>query len=103
MASRTTGLMLVPVRGGSGMVSLRCARLETGERVGLAFTSETRLVEVMGADQPWIRLDERAIRALLAPLAVTRIRVDPSLVVAGVPADPPAPDRNEKAPVHGGR
>ncbi|WP_285626288.1 SAV_915 family protein [Actinoallomurus iriomotensis] len=75
-----TGLMVVPVRSGSGMVSLRCGRLPNGERVGIAFTTEARLVEAMGAGQAWIRLHERAMRAMLAPLGVTRLQVDPRVV-----------------------
>lgn len=74
-------LIVVPVRTGTGVVSLRCGRLPAGERVGLAFTTEARLAEAMGADQPWIRIDERAMRAMLAPLGVNRIQVDPGIVV----------------------
>ncbi|MFB9837228.1 SAV_915 family protein [Actinoallomurus acaciae] len=77
-----TGLMVVPVRSGSGTVSLRCGRLPGGERVGIAFTTEARLVEAMGADQAWIRIHERAMRAMLAPLGVTRLQVDPRVVAA---------------------
>ena len=80
-----TGLMVVPVRTGSGMVCLRCGRLPTGERVGIAFTTEARLAGVMGADQPWIHLNDRAMKAMLAPLGMTRIQVDPGLVAAGMP------------------
>jgi hypothetical protein len=80
-----SGSMVVPVRAGSGTVSLRCGRLPGGRRTGIAFTSEARLVEVMGADQSWIRLDERAMRAMLAPLGVTRIQVDPGAVTPGLP------------------
>jgi hypothetical protein len=77
--------MVVPVRTGSGTVSLRCGRLPDGRRVGIAFTSEARLIEVMGADQPWIHLNERAMRAMLAPLGVTRIQVDPGVVTPHLP------------------
>jgi hypothetical protein len=72
--------MVVPVRAGSGMACLRCGRLPSGERVGIAFTTEDRLARVMGAGQPWIRLDVRAMRELLAPVGVTRIQVDPGLI-----------------------
>jgi len=55
--------MVVPVRTGSGMVRLRCGRLPTGERVGIAFTTEARLAAVMGAGQPWGReTDEDMLR-----------------------------------------
>jgi hypothetical protein len=85
-----TGLMVVPVRTGTGTLSVRSGRLPTGEHVGIAFTSEARLVEVMGADQPWIHLNERAIKAMLAPLGVTRIQVDPGLIAASLPIAVPA-------------
>ncbi len=82
--------MVVPVRTGSGMVCLRCGRLPTGERVGIAFTTEARLAGVMGADQPWIHLNDQAMKAMLAPLGVTRIQVDPGLVAASLPISVPA-------------
>ena len=80
----------MPVRTGPGMVCLRCGRLPTGERTGIAFTSEARLAAVMGADQPWIHLHDQAMKAMLAPLCVTRIQVDPGLVAASVPVAVPA-------------
>ncbi len=81
-----TRLMVVPVHtGGSGMVSLRCGRLPSGERVGIAFTAEASLARAMGAGQPWIHLSAGAMRDMLAPLGVTRIPVDPGVVTAGRP------------------
>src|SRR5258708_20352607 len=85
-----TGLRVVPVRTGSGMACLRCGRLPTGERVGIAFTTEARLVRVLGAGQPWIHLSHRAMQEMLAPLGVTRIQVDPSLIAASLPISVPA-------------
>src|SRR4030081_1175888 len=82
---KATGLMVVPVGTGSGMVCLRCGRLPTGERVGIAFTTEARLAGVMGAGQPWIHLNDRAMKEMLAPLGVTRIQVDPGLITASLP------------------
>jgi hypothetical protein len=84
-AMTESALMVVPVRAGSGMVSLRCGRLPSGERVGIAFTTEERLAETMGTGQEWIRLHERALRAMLRPLGVTRIQLDPR-VLATTPA-----------------
>jgi hypothetical protein len=78
-------LLVVPVHAGPGMASLRCGRLPGGERVGIAFTSQGRLAEVMGAGQPWIRLSAPAMRDMLAPLGVTRIQVDPGVIAAGRP------------------
>jgi len=82
--------MIVPVRTGSGMVCLRCGRLPSGERAGIAFTTEARLAEVMGEGQEWIHLNDRAMKAMLAPLGVHRIQVDPGLVSASPPISIPA-------------
>jgi hypothetical protein len=62
-------------------ISLRCGRLPTGERVGIAFT-ETGLIKVMGRDQAWIRLSDGAMKTMLAPLGIRRIQVDPELASA---------------------
>lgn len=77
--------LVVPVHAGPGMAGLRCGRLPGGERVGIAFTSQASLAEVMGAGQPWIRLSAAAMRDMLAPLGVTRIQVDPGVIAAGRP------------------
>ena len=78
-------LLVVPVHARPGMASLRCGRLPGGERVGIAFTSQAGLAEVMGADQPWIRVSAAALRDMLARLGVTRIQVDPGVIAAGRP------------------
>jgi hypothetical protein len=72
------------------MVCLRCGRLPTGERVGIAFTSEARLARVMGAAQPWIQLSDRAMKEMLTSAGVARIQVDPGLIAAGLPVSVPA-------------
>jgi hypothetical protein len=82
--------MIVPVRTVSGMVSLRCGRLPTGERVGIAFTTEAHLAAVMGADQPWIQMSEQALEEMLEPLGVTRVQVDPGLIITSRPVSVPA-------------
>jgi hypothetical protein len=75
-------LLRVPVRTtAGGTLSVRTGRLEGGDRVGLAFTSAERLVRAFGAGQPSIRLHVSALRAMLRPLGVTRIQVDPTAVV----------------------
>jgi hypothetical protein len=87
-----TGLMVVPVRRGSWTVSLRCGRLPGGERVGIAFTTEAALMAVMGPGQPWIHLHERALRAMLAPLGVIRLQVNPGVVAeVSAPTGRPMP------------
>ena len=69
---------LVPVRESrAGTLALQTGRLISGDRVGLAFTSEASLLMTLGPSQQWIRLAPSALRAMLAPLGVTCIRVDP--------------------------
>jgi hypothetical protein len=85
MADRTPGhtaprhlLLLVPVTPGrAGALAVRTARLPSGQRTGLAFTSEATLHAALGPGQPWIRLSEPMIRDLLAPLGVAQLRLDP--------------------------
>lgn len=85
MDESATTLMVVPVQAGPGMVCLRCGRLPSGERVGIAFTSQARLARAMGAGQAWILLSAQAMREMLAPLGVTRIQVDPGMIAAARP------------------
>jgi hypothetical protein len=71
--------LYVPVRmSGAGVLALRTGRLESGERIGLAFTSEASLSFTLGAGQRWVMLGEQSLRGLLAPLGVRRLRVDPA-------------------------
>jgi hypothetical protein len=90
MDMNRTGLLVVPVLTGPGAASIQCGRLPTGQPVGIAFTSEARLAEVMGAGRPWIHLSEPAIKEMLLPLGVTRIQVDPGLVATRLPIFVPA-------------
>jgi hypothetical protein len=83
-------LMVVPVRAGSETVCLQCGRLPTGERVGIAFTTQARLAGVMGAGQPWIRLSDQAMKEMLASAGVARIQVDPGLIAENLPIAVPA-------------
>jgi len=69
---------LVPVRTTkAGTLALRTGRLLTGERVGLAFTSEASLLLAMGPSQQWVRLGYGAMRDMLAPLGIKNTRIDP--------------------------
>jgi hypothetical protein len=71
-------LFIVPVAPGrAGALALRTGRLPSGQRTGLAFTSEAALRAVLGPQQPWVRLSEPALRDLLAPLGILQIRLDP--------------------------
>lgn len=82
--------LFVPVRSGPTGCVTRFFRSPLGTRTAVAFTSEDRLVRTLGADQPWIRLSEPALRALAAPLGVTALRINPRLTApAPVPAAHP--------------
>jgi hypothetical protein len=73
-----THTYLVPVHEGKeGTVSIQTGQLISGERIGLAFTSEASLLMTLGPSQHWIRLGPGALQAMLAPLGVTSVRVDP--------------------------
>ncbi|MER7888545.1 SAV_915 family protein [Micromonospora sp. NPDC094482] len=90
---------VVPVREvpGRQAMTVRTARLPQGQRVGLAFTGPEKLVGAMGADQPWTRLCESALRAMLKPLGIDRIQLDPLLVAP--PVAPEAPAGTPSAPL----
>jgi hypothetical protein len=59
---------------------VRTGRQPQGRRVGIAFTRPDRLVAAMGKRQQWMRLSESALRAMLLPLGISDIQVDPILV-----------------------
>jgi SseB protein N-terminal domain len=71
-------MFLVPVQiSKAGALAVRTGRLPTGERVGLAFTSESAICQTLGPSQQWIRLAARALADMLAPLGVEQITIDP--------------------------
>ncbi len=81
-------IFAVPVRDlpGRPVRTVRTGRSPQGQRVGIAFTRPELLVAAMGADQPWEELCESALRAMLRPLGIDVIQVDPLLVAP--PLDP---------------
>jgi hypothetical protein len=84
---------IVPVRKSkAGSLALQTGRLRSGERVGLAFTSEASLLLTLGPSQEWIRLGGQALTDMLVPLGVDQVRVDPrpigELEVGGTPQEP---------------
>jgi hypothetical protein len=96
----------VPVHGTTspqeGTLALRTGRLLSGERIGLAFTSETSLLLTLGPCQEWIRLDEEALLDMLMPLGVEHIRVDPRPAAelqarSGGRPDQPGPEHPERS------
>jgi hypothetical protein len=71
-------LFFVPVReSGAGTLALQTGRLRSGERVGLAFTTEDSLLLTMGSSRRRVRLGGQALRDMLAPLGVRHVLVDP--------------------------
>jgi hypothetical protein len=84
---------IVPVRKSkAGSLALQTGRLSSGERVGLAFTSEASLLLTLGPSQAWIRLGGQALRDMLVPLGIEHVRVDPQpigqLAVGSSPREP---------------
>ena len=67
----------VPVRESGGTLALQTGRQRSGERVGLAFTTEDSLLLTMGSSRRWVRLGGQALRDMLSPLGVRHILVDP--------------------------
>ncbi|MEU8296400.1 SAV_915 family protein [Micromonospora sp. NPDC048909] len=92
---------VVPVHEvpGRQAMTVRTARLPQGQRVGLAFTGPEKLASAMGADQPWTRLCESALRAMLKPLGIDRIQLDPLLVAPPVAPEAPTPTETPTAPM----
>ncbi|KAB1140240.1 hypothetical protein F7R91_36975 [Streptomyces luteolifulvus] len=89
-------LLFVPVRvddrdGAPAVV--RTARPGAGqERVGLAFTGEERLHAALGPTQRWIRLSRPALLALLRPLGIEHVRINPLYVGPEMPRMPEVAD-----------
>jgi hypothetical protein len=85
---------LVPVRMiAAGTLALRIGRLGSGERVGLAFTSEASLMRTLGPSQQWVRLAREALDDMLAPLGIEHITIDPDRVGEACPDGPPSQRR----------
>jgi hypothetical protein len=80
---------LVPVRTcAAGTLALRTGRLGSGERVGLAFTSEASLTRTLGPSQQWIHLAREALTDMLEPLGIEHITIDPDPVGESCTAGP---------------
>jgi hypothetical protein len=81
---------LVPVRMiAAGTLALRIGRLGSGERVGLAFTSEASLRRTLGPSQQWVHLAREALDDMLAPLGIERVTIDPDRVGGACTDGPP--------------
>ncbi len=81
---------LVPVNSSDGAVTFVLGHRPDGIRVGLAFTSATALRDAMGPCQESIEIADGGLRAMLAPLGVTVVQVDPILVARSPRALPTA-------------
>ncbi|MFC9590609.1 SAV_915 family protein [Streptomyces sp. NPDC056944] len=82
------GPLLVPVRPGPSGCSARLFRTPLGDRTAVGFTSEAGLAATLGPDHACVRLSEPALRALVAPLGVTALTVDPQFAAPGVSKAP---------------
>ncbi|MFE2322931.1 SAV_915 family protein [Streptomyces sp. NPDC059385] len=78
------GLLYVPVRPGTGRVVVRMFRTPLGARTAVGFTDPGRLAAALGAEQPWIRLSEAALRGMSEPLGAELLTVDPTLTAPAV-------------------
>ena len=95
---------LIPVRTCAvGVLVLRTGRLVSGERVGLAFTSEASRTRTLGPSQQWIRLAREPLAKMLEPLGIEHITVDPDPVgessTDGPQQQRPSPGRPQQAAV----
>ncbi|MFE3907320.1 SAV_915 family protein [Streptomyces sp. NPDC059153] len=93
-----TGALFVPVRPGPVGYCARLFRTPLGVRTAVAFTNERRLTLTLGQRQTWIRLSEPAVRALVAPLGVLGLVVDPLLAAPGPSASPAVKFTHRTAP-----
>ena len=83
--------LVVPVRHSPfGTLTPMTARQRNGTRVGIAYSSITAL-EAVQPNREWMRLSEAALHALLSPLGIRTVQVDPQLIVADLCST--APDR----------
>ncbi|MFD5144319.1 SAV_915 family protein [Streptomyces sp. NPDC058401] len=81
------GPLYVPARPGGAHQVVRLFRTPLGTRTAVGFTSPARLAATLGAEQPWIRLSETALRAMARPLGISSLTVDPTLTAPPVAAE----------------
>ncbi|MFD7627730.1 SAV_915 family protein [Streptomyces sp. NPDC059851] len=78
------GPLYVPVRPGTAEVVVRLLRTPLGARTAVGFTGPEQLGAVFGAEQPWIRLSEAALRSMTEPLGVSLLTIDPTFTAPAV-------------------
>ena len=89
--------LYVPVRiSEAGFLTLRTGRLESGERIGMAFTSKEALSFTLGSAQQWVNLGDHSLRGMLAPLGIQHLRIDP--LPLGQPGTAGIPHQARKRP-----
>ncbi|MFJ4437689.1 SAV_915 family protein [Streptomyces sp. NPDC088923] len=71
----------VPVTQGPHGQSPRLCRTPHGTRTAVAFTTVRALHAALGTSQAWTVLSPAALRALVAPLGITTLTLDPGLVL----------------------
>jgi len=92
-------MLYVPVRiNDAGFLTLRTGRLESGERIGMAFTSVDSLSFTLGPAQQWVILSDKSLRDMLAPLGIGQLRVDPLPLGHPGPGGIPRQSRKRPAP-----
>ena len=88
-AKRGDQPFFVPVHPSQyGTLALLTGRLPSGQRIGLAFTSESSLQSALGRWQQSVRLCEPALRDMLMPLGIDHLRIDPRPVRAAASGTP---------------
>lgn len=76
-------LFIVPVRTpADGVQVIVTGRAPDGRKIGIAFSDPDVLRRALGARAAWIPLSLCALRAMLRPVGVTRIQVDPLVMTA---------------------
>ena len=86
--ARVEPLFVPVVKGANGGCVTRMFRTPLGTRTAVGFTSAQRLAATLGPTHAWVRLSRQALRALIEPLGITRVAVDPRLAT---PFPPPVP------------
>jgi len=74
--------LFVPVHQAGQSYSLRLFGTRMGGRTAVAFTSEERLLGLLGARQAWVRLSAAAVRSMSRPLGIVELLIDPVLIAA---------------------
>jgi hypothetical protein len=77
-ADTDPGILHVPVLVCCpGIVTICTGRLQSGERVGVGFTSQASLAAAYGPGHAWALLHVRLLRALLDSKGITTVLLDP--------------------------